>query len=164
MGPGAAGTDLFITGVQNLHGVGQFTGALEGLEREAIEHQAAFHVGDAGAISAMGVAAVAARAGGALGEHGVAMTQQQHRLGSFAGYFGEYHVAKVIDRHESEQDAVSFQLSRKQRADSVDAGLVITVGIGVNDTLQQRFHGLALAGQPVQRLLGRGAHCACFRK
>ncbi|MNR17352.1 hypothetical protein D3C85_1340060 [compost metagenome] len=75
MGSGAAGADFFVSGVQDLHRIGQRTGALECFEREAIEHQAAFHVGDAGAKGEVAIAAVAARRGGAFGEHRVAMAQ-----------------------------------------------------------------------------------------
>nr|BFE98105.1 hypothetical protein GCM10020185_86410 [Pseudomonas brassicacearum subsp. brassicacearum] len=163
MGSGAAGADFFVPGVQDLHRIGQLTGAFESLEREAIEHQAAFHVGDAGTIGEVGVAAVAASRGGAFGEHRVAMAQQQHRLSRGTWHFGEHHVAKTIDWHALEQDAVGFQFRREQRAYRVDARLVIAVGVGVDDTLQQRFHGVALVGKPVQRLLWRGTHCACSR-
>src|SRR5690606_38350761 len=54
--------------------------------------------------------------------------------------------------HRLEADAVLLQKGADRPAYLVDAGLVAGAAVDVDQLLEQRLHGLALRGKPVQHL------------
>ena len=108
---------------------------VEGGGDEDVHHDAGLHVGDAGPVGALVVNRERAASGLALGEDGVAMPHQQHRLLVAAGFchLGMDGIAETIVALASERNAVLGEMLLEPRTDCIDAFLVIGAGIDVHD-------------------------------
>jgi hypothetical protein len=140
--------DFLVRREQRHHREGQASDGVQRAQRKDVGDQAALHIGDARTVSEIAGARIGPRRHRALFEYCVAMAEQQHVAVLSSRQFGADNVAESDLGRDADFDAFAGQQFGNGCADRVGAGLVETVGVDVDQPVQQRFHFGSARRQP----------------